>query len=213
MSRVTICGDVVQLVRTPACHVGGRGFEPRRPRHSFSITYSRSRDLLSPRLHLCYSSCYSFPRNRLLSRDLHQPEFLVLAPLTHQGSLRSCSESDDEGWRRMPIAGLEPFPIALIATRWIRAFFGSSSLYRQLFRRTQTDGRGFGRVPQSKVCPHSTVSQTCVPDSLFRGRLRRRRHGARAPLVRTRSVIQDRALLPFGGRRHLPKPLRSVSLL
>src|SRR5438034_9121628 len=26
-------GVVVQLVRTPACHAGGREFEPRRPRH------------------------------------------------------------------------------------------------------------------------------------------------------------------------------------
>ena len=36
--RCFTLGDVVQLVRTPACHVGGRGFEPRRPRQFFSIT-------------------------------------------------------------------------------------------------------------------------------------------------------------------------------
>ena len=35
-------GDVVQLVRTPACHVGGRGFEPRRPRHSFLTSSTES---------------------------------------------------------------------------------------------------------------------------------------------------------------------------
>jgi hypothetical protein len=44
-----VTGDVVQLVRTLPCHGRGRGFESRRPRHSFqalaTLTFSKSGDV------------------------------------------------------------------------------------------------------------------------------------------------------------------------
>ena len=45
-ARRTQCGVVVQLVRTPACHAGGRGFKSHPRRHRWA----------QPRLTCCYSS-------------------------------------------------------------------------------------------------------------------------------------------------------------
>ena len=39
VSRRKESGDVAQLVRALPCHGRGRGFEPRRPRHTFQKTY------------------------------------------------------------------------------------------------------------------------------------------------------------------------------
>ena len=42
-------GSVVQLVRTPACHAGGRGFEPHPNRQNYSMIYASVAQLVEQR--------------------------------------------------------------------------------------------------------------------------------------------------------------------
>jgi hypothetical protein len=52
-------GDVAQLVRALPCHGRGRGFEPRRPRHSFQKTYGMIRPQKTTNLNFAILSATS----------------------------------------------------------------------------------------------------------------------------------------------------------
>ncbi len=74
-------GDVVQLVRTLPCHGRGRGFESRRPRHSFqALAESRQFSSWSNLVHL--GQCLS-----LAKHSIH--EFALRLPLLLQPRIRS----------------------------------------------------------------------------------------------------------------------------
>ncbi len=45
-----VCGPVVQLVRMPACHAGGRGFEPHPDRQYASVAQSVEQGTENPRV-------------------------------------------------------------------------------------------------------------------------------------------------------------------
>jgi hypothetical protein len=68
--RSTQCGGVVQLVRTRACHGGGRGFESRRSRQLFEP--DSYRPLSKPRQH-CFRIADYLPSGKL------SPELQVLS--------------------------------------------------------------------------------------------------------------------------------------
>ncbi len=65
-----IYGPVVQLVRTPACHAGGRGFEPHPDRHLLSSTCG---------IYAAVDKLYDLPA------DMWETKYAPVAQLVEQG--------------------------------------------------------------------------------------------------------------------------------
>jgi hypothetical protein len=79
-------GDVVQLVRTLPCHGRGRGFESRRPRHSFQVVAGNWQFRSWSNL-VQLGQCLPFPKYKL-------DKFALSLPLLWHSCLRVQVESD-----------------------------------------------------------------------------------------------------------------------
>lgn len=63
------CAGVAQLVRVPACHAGGRGFEPRHSRHLFQGVSYRPLKSFNSHFPESFNFLYSFVRQATSALD------------------------------------------------------------------------------------------------------------------------------------------------
>ncbi len=68
--RQVISGSVVQLVRTPACHAGGRGFEPHPSRQNASVAQLVEQGTENPRVVGSIPTGGTTFLNKIISADL-----------------------------------------------------------------------------------------------------------------------------------------------
>src|SRR6266403_5294343 len=85
-TRWFVCGGVVQLARTPACHAGGRRFESRRSRQFHHVS-GRSYGTLAQVICLGKAETSELRTKRKVARPVNTS---ALSELTPMGELITC---------------------------------------------------------------------------------------------------------------------------
>jgi hypothetical protein len=93
-------GAVVQLVRIPACHAGGRGFEPRPLRHLFLMTPPRTYRIWSHGRHTAYADlCLFLGEAWVVAREAEGAR-------SEEGRIRILRHHIAQEWHSMGLLGL-----------------------------------------------------------------------------------------------------------